>query len=392
MTDTAGRSPRQRALDALPVLKANAARVDETASFPTASLDALRGTGLLGLLVPAAHGGLSGSVHDFVDVAGILGSGCLSTAMIWAMHSQQVDCLVRHGSERLREDLLGKVADGKVYIASVTTEPDGGGSLLSVRSSLRGSDGRVVVERQAPIVTGGDYADGFLVTMRDSEDASDNRVTLVYVDRERLRAETSGEWNPLGMRGTHSIGMRLSAEVPEHQIVGDRGDYRTVAVETMFPAAHLGWAGCWLGAARGALADVVALLRSPRRPKSLDPTSPLTAVRLARARADLELVGAYLGRVTDEVARHRADGRPLSDAHVQIHLNTLKVTAAELTFRAVDSLIQLTGVSVGYLRNSTVPLERHFRDLRSASLNYSNDRLLLANGALSLLDRTVRLA
>jgi acyl-CoA dehydrogenase len=32
-----------------------------------------------------------------------------------------------------------------------------------------------------------------------------------------------------------------------------------------------------------------------------------------------------------------------------------------------------------------------FRDLRSASLNYANERLLSANGALTLLDRNARL-
>jgi acyl-CoA dehydrogenase len=390
---TVGRTTaRDLAHEAVPLLARHAAEVDEAASFPVESVRGLRDSGLFGLLVPVEHGGLGGDLDDLVAVAQILASGCLSTAMIWAMHCQQVDSVVRFGSPRLCAELLPRIANGGVYIASVTTEAGTGGHLLTAGAALHSSGETIVVERDAPIVTGGAHADGFLITMRDTADASDNKVTLVYADRSQLRLDESSGWNALGMRGTQSIGMRLAGEVPGHHVVGARGEYRTVAVESMIPAAHLGWAACWLGTARAGYADVVSLIRSPRRPKSLDPGSPLVASRLARARADLELIHAYLTRVTDEVLEHRAADRTLDTPETQIHLNTLKVTAAELTFRVVDTLIQLTGLATGYLRNSAVPLERHFRDLRSASLNFSNDRLLTTNGALALLDRSVRLA
>jgi acyl-CoA dehydrogenase len=136
----------------------------------------------------------------------------------------------------------------------------------------------------------------------------------------------------------------------------------------------------------------VALLRSPERPSGINVRSELTNERLARIRMDLELVSAYLHRVLDEVLALRTEGRSLGQTPVQIHLNTLKVTAAELTFQAVDRMIQLAGLRIGYTRRSPLPLERCLRDLRSASLNYSNDRLLVVSGALTLMDRSVRLA
>jgi acyl-CoA dehydrogenase len=114
--------------------------------------------------------------------------------------------------------------------------------------------------------------------------------------------------------------------------------------------------------------------------------------RVAQVRIDLELVSAYLNRVVAEVSAARAEGRPVDAEGIQIHLNTLKVAAARLTFQAVDRLVQLAGLSVGYLKDSPIPLERHFRDLRSASLNNADDRLLTATGALTLLDRAAHLA
>ena len=80
-----------------------------------------------------------------------------------------------------------------------------------------------------------------------------------------------------------------------------------------------------------------------------------------------------------------------STPSVQMLLNTLKTTAADECFTAVDGLMELTGLRHAYLRDSPLWLERAFRDLRSAALNYSNDRLNLASGSLALMDAGVHL-
>ncbi|MFC0436893.1 acyl-CoA dehydrogenase family protein [Kutzneria buriramensis] len=372
----------------LPVLEDQAADTDRSAEFPVKAVDALRAAGLMGLLVPVEHGGSGGDLGDLVAIAGLFGSRCVSTALIWAMHCQQVDCVVRFGGERLRAGLLPRIAAGEVYLASVTTEAGKGGHLLSGDAALVGDGDQLRIDRQAPIVTGGGHAEGFLVTMRESPDADDHRVTLCYAERDQLTLETTGEWDPLGMRGTASAGMRLRGAVPPHQVVGEPGGFRAVAVESMIPAGHLGWSAVWLGAARRVLSDVLGMVRA----RGAEKVSDLTADRLARARIDVELVASYLASVRDEVLAHRRAGTSLAGMPTQIHLNNLKVAASELTFRAVDGLMQVAGLAKGYLRDSPIPVERVFRDLRSAALNYGNDRLTTMTGALALLDRDVTFA
>jgi acyl-CoA dehydrogenase len=389
---TSNRSDVSLAYDAaraaLPFLRKQAAQTDAAGRFPAEAVRILRDNGLMGLLVPVEYGGEGGDLGDLVALASLLGSGCTSTAMIWAMHCQQVDCVVRFGSPRLRDELLPRIASGSVYLASVTTEPGKGGHLLSGLAALEEDLGRLRFEREAPIVTGGSHAEGFLVTMRASADSADHRVTLCYADRDQLDLEATGSWDTLGMRGTESFGFRLRGAVPAHQVIGEPGDFRTVAIESMIPAGHLAWSALWLGSARGALCDVLNMVRS----RGADRMSDLTAERLARARIDVELTAAYLGTVRDEVLAHRSQKKPLSGTPTQIHINNLKVVASELTFRAVDRLLEVAGLFAGYKRDSAIPLERIFRDLRSASLNYANDRLLTMNGALTLLDRDVTLA
>jgi acyl-CoA dehydrogenase len=386
-------TPEQRqalVADVVSVLRRHAQEIDEGARFPSEGLQALRDSGLLGLLVPTEYGGLGAGLDTMVEVTSELAAGCLSTALVWVMHCQQVDAMARYGSKELRAEVLPLVAAGRHYIASVTTEPAKGGHLLTAQASLQPDGEHLCIERDAPVVTGGAHADGYLVTMRADAEAAPHEVSLVYAARQQLDIEVTGEWNSLGMRGTSSLGLRLSGRVPRTQIVGEPGQFREVALESLIPLAHLGWSACWLGGVRGLLQEVLDAVRS--RTWRLDTASELVRERLARIRIDLELVSGYLHRVCAEVTAARHDERSLSGPKEQIHLNTLKVAAAELTFRAADRIMQLGGLSRGYARTSALPIERVFRDLRSASLNYSDDRLLTAIGSLLPLDRSVGLA
>ncbi|GGU80616.1 BEC protein [Streptomyces litmocidini] len=377
----------------LPVLREDADRIDDAAAFPVRGLAALRESGLMGLLVPQEHGGLGGSSADLTHVAQELAGECLSTAMIWAMHCQQVAALTRHGSPRLKAHLLPRIARGEVYVASVTSEKAKGGHLLSAHSPLTGEgDGTLRFDRDAPIVTGGAHADGFLITLRDGPEAAPHRVTAVYADRDRITVEEGPDrWNPMGMRGTHSIPLRLSGTVDETAVVGRRGGFKDVAVADFVPAGHLAWAACWLGAVRGALRSVLKLLRSPAGRRQFDLSGQQLRARLARVRMELDAMAALLTQVTADSDRHRGTAGAESPP-VQMRLNALKVYTAERSFACVDELIRVVGLRHGYMRRSGLPLERLFRDLRSAGLNYADDRLLAANGAMCLLDREVSLA
>lgn len=365
-------------------------RTDRDAEFPVEALGALRRTGLLGLLVPVEYGGLGGTVRDLVGAAQTLGREDTSVGMIFAMHCQQSAALVSHGGERLRKDLLPRISAGEVYLASVTTEAGKGGHLLSAEARLeRSGTDRLRIDRFAPIVTGGAYADGFLVTMRDAaDDAREREVSLVYADRDQLEVTGDGDWQPLGMRASHSVPLRLVGSVPEHQVVGEPGRFHDIAGRVFGPLAHLGWSAVWLGTAAGALSRVLRMLRGRAGRDRYDIGSELLLTRLSRARQRLDVVHALLHRALEVVE----SGEDLSVPARQLLLNSLKITASEECLAAVDDLVDAVGLRHGYLRDSPTRLEQALRDLRSAALNYSNDRLHLADGRLALLDQGVSFA
>lgn len=376
-----------RAVDRVALALARHARaVDEEARFPDEGMRALREAGLLGLLVPRELGGLGADLATFSSIARTLAGSCLSTAMVWAMHCQQVAILAAHAGDELRRSLLPRIAAGQVYLASVTTDPQNGGDPLAAFCPLVDEGPWVSFARDAPVVTGGLDADGYLMTARASDAATPAQVVFVYADRAQVELAVADHWSLLGMRGTRNVGMQLRGRVPRSQIVGGPDGGPDIVSTVLIPVGHVAWASCWLGAARGMLVQVVEHLRTDgRRRKGLG--SDLLAVRLARVEMELDAVEVYLGRVIDDHAAAVAstDGAGLRSYTFQRRLNSLKVMASDAAFAAVDQLLLIAGFRAGYLRDAELPIERAFRDLRSASLMVANDRLLLVNGKTLLM-------
>ena len=105
-----------------------AARWDREASFPFENFADLRSSGLLGICVPAAHGGLGADFATYVMVAAELGRHCGSTALAYNMHvcstmwsgfiADALDMSTEQRADHQRIRALHYrrvVAEGKVY-------------------------------------------------------------------------------------------------------------------------------------------------------------------------------------------------------------------------------------------------------------------------------------
>lgn len=360
--------------------------VDRERRFPEESLDALRSLGLAGYFIPRELGGVGGSLDTYVKVAALLGEECLSTAVVWAMHAQQVDVLVNQEFEG-RERVLGDIAARQLLVASVTTEYGKGGSLLNSISPLVRDGSRLRVERAAPIVACAEQAEYFLITMKAADKAS--APTLVLVHRADGEIKVTGPWNTLGMRGTMSLPMSFNVTVPPERIIGE--SFRQLVIRTMIPVGHLGWVAAWFGAARGAFSRVLSRLRQlgAKKEKNLD--SDLLRARLAEVRVSLDLVEAMLASISSKMDRLRAERAPqeaYEEITFNIAVNNLKIAGSRMMFAAVDQLVEICGLFGGYVEDDEMGLERVFRDMRSASLMFHNDRLLDANGNLVFVEHT----
>lgn len=361
---------------------------DTRGEFPAGSLRAMRSAGMFGVTPPTGSSTTRGAIADLVDTAMALGELSPSVAVIWAMHRQQVVTLETFASEPMRTDVLTRVASGEQYIASVTTEERGGGSLASSHSPLEMGDGVVRIARKAPIVTGGAQADGFLIKMSIDGSGWGGRPVFLFAFRDELDLTIGERWDMPGMRATENVALELHGVVPAERIIDPTAPENAGMRECFAAMAHLGWSAAWLGAARGAWRNVLRHLRSQRAEVL---RSEAAAREISDIRTSLDIVSSMLMLCADEVEQRWATPANLGEAHVQIHLNSLKVVASERCRQAVDSMIDLVGMSDGYRRGTALGLDRCARDLRAASLTYNNRRLVSSNAALTVLDPGVRL-
>jgi acyl-CoA dehydrogenase len=367
------------------VIGPNAAKVDRECRFPLESISALRSLGMLGYFIPVDQGGQGGSIPEFCEIAALIGESCLSSAIIWTMHCQQVAVLVQYPIS-CRKGFLEDLATNQHLVASVTTEFGKGGDLLRTQSPIEMQTEGFILKRRAPIVSYAREAQYFLITMKGGKE--DNSTSLFLVGREDGLVKEEGTWKSMGMRGTQSIPMSFDVKVPKERMIS--GKFTDVALQCMIPIGHLGWASSWFGAAKGLFNMVVRNLRRAGAQGTGKLDSELLRNRLGKIRMRLDLLEAIISTVASRFEEMRKEGKPASsyrDASFNILINNLKAAVSEYSFEVADRLMELAGLFDGYIEKETGGIERIFRDLRSATLMFKNDRLFDANGLLTLIER-----
>ncbi|HEY3801603.1 MAG TPA: acyl-CoA dehydrogenase family protein [Kofleriaceae bacterium] len=352
----------------------HAADVDANARFPHETFAALKDARLLSAAVPASHGGHGASMLELGHQCAALAGGCSSSAMVLAMHHIQVACLARHGAgttyfdSYLRDKLVGEQA----LIASITSE---NGTFGDTRSSVCAVDvngDHIALLKDATTVSYGAHADAQLVTCRRAADAANSDQVLVLFQRGQYTLDQTGTWDTLGMRGTCSPGAKFSGTGAAAQIVP--GSFADSSAQTMVPYSHVLWSSLWWGIAADAIGRAAQFVRGEARKKP--GTVPPQAVRLAKAHVELqamrhnwEACAMELDELQAEDAREALDGMGWA-----LKLNQLKVSASEMAPRLVHEALQIVGI-LAYKNDSKFSVGRHYRDVLSASLMVSNERI-----------------
>jgi acyl-CoA dehydrogenase len=377
------------------VAAAHAEAVDREGRFPAEAVAALREEGLLGAMIPRHLGGQGATMAQIVGQCQVLGRACSSTAMIYAMHQNQVACTVVHGlDDPWHREFARRIAGEPLLLASITSEVGIGGDMRSSLCAVEVTDGRFALTKQAPTVSYGAYADAFLVTARAHPDAPASDQSLVAVLRDQAAMTLTGEWDAHGMRGTCSTAFAFTGEGDAAQVMPV--PFADIAADTMVPVSHLLWAATWTGIAVEALSRARNFLRAQarRQPGVVQPGG----TRLMAAAGQLELMQARIAAMVAQYDACHALGsdRAVVDAPAAgwpgalaraATLNTLKRDVSEMCHDVVLQAMRICGMA-GYKNGGEFSVGRHLRDILSAQLMISNDRIAATTGTLLLAQRT----
>ena len=361
----------------------HAGDVDGQGRFPAETFAALKEARLLGVMIPVEQGGEGLSLAEIAALCSALGQACGSSGLIYAMHQIKTHGLVMHGRDSSwHRHFMEDVAASQLLLASSTTEGGIGGDLRNSLCAVMmdGEDFRI--EKEAIVLSYAEYADAILVTSRKDEQAASSDQVMSVLMKGQYSLEKTVDWNTMGMRGTCSHGYRLSGCAPKAQIFPQ--PFAEIAAQSMLASSHLLWASVWFGIAADAVTKAQNFVRAEARKRP--GVVPPGALRLAEATAQLQdiktTVVAGLARF-DHAEKHADELNSISFA---VDMNNVKVNVSRIASEVCQTALMVCGIW-GYKNDTPYTLGRNIRDVMSAAIMISNDRILANTSNMLLMSR-----
>jgi acyl-CoA dehydrogenase len=363
------------------VARANSAAVDAEARFPSEAFAEIRKLRLLGIQVPEALDGEGATIAEIADVCYILGQACSSAALIYAMHQIKMACIVRHyKGNAAHERILRRIAAEQLLMASSTTEGQAGGNVRSSEAAVEHDGAQITLERKATVISYAVEADGIVTTARRAADAQGNDQVLLVLLKPDYTLERLQVWDTLGMRGTHSEGFTLRARAAAGQIMPE--PYDRIHAQTMVPFAHILWGSVWAGIAAAAAAKAQAFVRHVMRQSNGQ--TPPGAAHFTQAVSTLRTLRGVLASSLRSYEAVMSDEKAIASLEFQAMITLTKVQVSELAVTTVLTSLRACGLA-GYRNDTEFTIGRLLRDVLSAPIMISNDRILTNLATTSLM-------
>jgi SfnB family sulfur acquisition oxidoreductase len=374
-TVTAARAPvLSSAEDAISAARAYAASIadgaidrDRTGAVPYQALAALDASGLLGITVPAAHGGPELSPVVLAEVIRTIAAVDPAVAQIPQAHFLFVDVLAVHGSRPQQQRLYADVLAG-ARLGNAVAER-GGQHAQDLKTRLRaGPAGSPLrLDGRKYYCTGAISARWIGVTALDDAD----RLVLAFVDRHAPGVTVDEDWDVMGQRATVS-GTATFDRVPvEPGLVVPYAS--AFEVPQQFGArTQLVHTAIQVGIAAGALRDARAFVKTKARPffeatrtgwadtAAADPHTIHRFGRLATQVAAAEALLASAAATLAEVTRFPRNAEEA--ARGSIAVAEAKAFASDTAVEVASDLFALAGASAA---DERYDLSRHWRNART---------------------------
>lgn len=352
-----------------------AAQWDREASFPFANYDDLREAGFLKLCVPAEHGGLGADFPTYMMVAAEIGRFCGATALTWNMHicstmwtGVLADGIPMDDTQRAehaaRRQLHFRriVQEGALYAQPFSEGTAAAAGRAPFGTTARKVDGGWLINGRkiwASLSGAADYY-GVLCTEEVEGKDPDPRDTLyISVPATSEGFSISGEWDPLGMRGTVSRNLAFKdVFVSDDEQLMPRGIYFKGA--QTWPAMFFTLSPTYLGVANAAYDFTVQYLRGevPGEPPVKRRQFATKQIAVAQMRIQLEAMKSLFTRAI-------AEARPNPSKDERMRLYAAHYSIMEGANDIARLAIRTCG-GQSMLRH--LPLERLYRDSRCGAL------------------------
>ncbi|MET7826086.1 SfnB family sulfur acquisition oxidoreductase [Streptomyces sp. NPDC102256] len=338
---------------------------DAERRLPYAELEQLSASGLLGVTVPADHGGADVRQETLAEVFRLLASADASLAQIPQNHFVYVNVLRRQGTTEQRKFFFGEVLEGRRF-GNAQSEA-GTRHVQDIRTRLLPlPDGSHELTGVKHYSTGALFADWIPVLAR----AEDDNLYVAYVPRDADGLTVVDDWDGMGQRTTASGTVRLDAvTVPADRVVPHHLTFQGPQLHGA--VAQLLHAAIDAGIAGGALAEAAEFVRTKSRPwfeSGVDTAAedPLLIQRFGELDLQVRASEALLGVAARAVDAARDELTDASAAEASLAVAAAKAHTTATAVLVADALFEVAGTRAAL---DSLNLHRYWRDARTHTLH-----------------------
>ena len=336
------------------VVAKHADDVDTNGVFPTASIDALREAGLLGLICANDVGGMGEGPRAAAYVVERLAQECGSTAMVVCMHFAGTAVIEALGDTAFRKDN----AAGKHLLTLAFSEIGSRSHFWAPLSTAEKKSDGIYLNARKGWVTSAHHATALVWSSQPM--AAEGASTLWLVPNNSKGLGVSGKFDGLGLRGNDSTPMVAEGvKVAESAMLGADGGGLAVMLETVLPIFNVMTAACGVGLMEGATTA------------ACQHAGAIGHDHLDSKLADLPTIRAYLARMriaTDQARLMILDTVAAMEsgrADTMLRVLQCKASAGEAATQVLDTAMRVCG---GAAFRKDVGIERRFRDSRAGTV------------------------
>jgi hypothetical protein len=334
-------------------LAPTAAERDRMGRFPRDAFTRMGELGMMGMTVPAEHGGAGTDYVSYVLAVIEIAAACGASSTAFQVHNSLV-CLglLNHGTAEQKERFLKPLARGAQLGAFCLTEPGAGSDAAAITTRARRAGNKYVLSGSKQFITSGQSADVALVFAVTDPGAGKHGISAFIVPTDTPGYKVVRREHTMGQRSSDHCQVAFEdCEIVPEQMLGNEGDGLRIALGNL-EGGRIGVAAQSFGMARSAYDAALAYAKERRTFGKPIIDHQAVAFRLADMATALqaaELMVLHAARLRDQ-------GRPcLKEASMA------KLFASEAAEEICSSAIQIHG-GYGYLND--FPVERIYRDAR----------------------------
>jgi butyryl-CoA dehydrogenase len=328
------------------------AELDEKEEFPWGVIKACADTGLFGVSIPEAYGGMGGGSFENCIVVEELSKGCLGCSVSYAASLLGAYPILLGGSEEQKKKYLSEIANGRLAAFGLT-EANAGSDAQGIRTEAKKVGDEYILNGTKQWITNGGEAEVYSVIAMTDRSKGGRGATGFILEKGMEGFSFGKKEKKLGIRASTTRELVFQdCKVPKKNVIGREGMGFILAMKT-FDRTRPGIGAQAVGVAHAALDAAVNYAREreqfERKIISFQAVQHMLAdmaIQVEAARALVYAVSRYI------------DSDPKNFSKVSA---MSKVFPSDIAMKVTVDAIQIFG-GYGYMKE--YPVEKMMRDAK----------------------------